>query len=106
MSRLLLAALAALVVAVPVTAAGSPATQLEGTVGAKLSRGLIRVDARKMAHILRVPGTGADPCRPTRRAARCVAPATRQSLPGPGAERGPRSIGCSQRPSVKARCVE
>ena len=59
MSRLLLAALAALVVAVPVTAAGSPATQLEGTVGAKLSRGLIRVDARKMAHILRVPGSQA-----------------------------------------------
>ncbi len=57
MSRLLLVALAALVVAIPATAAGSPATQLEGTVGAKLSRGLIRIDARKMSHILRVPGS-------------------------------------------------
>jgi hypothetical protein len=60
MSRILLAALAAVLLLVPATADGSSRTQLRGTVAAKLpENGLFRVDSRRFAHILRIPGSQA-----------------------------------------------
>jgi hypothetical protein len=56
----LVAALAALLLLVPATSASSSQSKLRGTVAAKFpANGLIRVDSRRQANILRVPGSQA-----------------------------------------------
>jgi hypothetical protein len=60
MPRFLLTALAALLLLLPATASGSSSAKLRGTVAAKFpANGLIRVESRPLAHILRVPGSQA-----------------------------------------------
>ena len=60
MSRILLAASAAVLLLVPATAAGSTSAHLRGTVAQKLpANNLIRVDSRRTAHILQVSGSQA-----------------------------------------------
>ena len=57
---LLVASLAALLLLVPATAATGSSAKLRGTVAATFpDNGLIRVDSRRAAHILRVPGSQA-----------------------------------------------
>jgi hypothetical protein len=60
MSRILLAASAAVLLLVPATAVGSTSAHLRGTVAQKLpANNLIRVDSRRTAHILQVSGSQA-----------------------------------------------
>lgn len=70
MQRILVAALAALVLLIPATATGGPSgkltaskvstAKLQGTIGQKLpANKLVRVDAVRKAHVLRVPGSQA-----------------------------------------------
>ena len=60
MSKVLIAALAAIAVLVSATVAAGGTTGIQGTVAAKFpENNLIRIDSRRQAHVLRVPGSQA-----------------------------------------------